>query len=471
MTSTAQACYVSAVMNRLNFGGPLMTHEMAALVTLGGVCLCAHASAQEIKADVEVYGVIVPHVEYIDTDGATPSNQPAAATQVQAAAYTGIDEPARFRMTQGTSHLGFRGTVDILGDDLKVVWQIESGVPVDGELVANTLASRNSHVGVSGFWGTAFFGTWDNPYKWASLPVINPIRAGFVPDYTAIIATPGFAVGALNLSPGYVPNAVPGPSPVPRSNAAFYRRDSNSIQYWSPSFYGVSARVSYTANEFSRAGRPAGATTPELAEISPDIISGLLSYDNGPLKLRYAMEIHRDYFGLSLIGGSPGGTVTNPSSRDIGQQGVAAYTFTFSEDVTTRLVATFDYLFYENDDTEGGNVDQYERAGFYGLVDQSYGKHHLWAAYGEADAGDCSVVGSGACSTDGLGARMMTMGYLFRLSPHTDFYAAAYQVVNKRAATYAPFPPIDPLPAPGANLRSFGIGMLHHFSATASTSD
>ncbi len=172
-----------------------------------------------------------------------------------------------------------------------------------------------------------------------------------------------------------------------------------------------------------------------------------------------------------MLGGAPGGSATNPSSRDIGQQALTSYTFEFSDLVKTRVVATFDYLFYENDDTVEGNVDQYERGAFYGLVDQSYGHHHLWAAYGEAEHGKCSLVGDASCSTDGLGARMVTLGYLYRFSPNTDVYAAAYQVVNKNSATYQPFPPIDPLPTPGANVRSIGIGMLHHFSASISTRD
>jgi predicted porin len=441
------------------------------LFTLGMSGLAARASAQEIAADVEVYGTLVPHLEYIRTTNATPLENRARATQVADAAFTGIEEPFRARLTQGTSHLGFRGTVDLAGEDLKVVWQVESGVPIDGDPVLNTFASRNSRLGLGGGWGTLFFGIWDNPYKVASLPVINPIAAGFVPDYTSLIGTPGFNVGALNLSTSYVANAVPGASPVPRSNAAFYRRDSNSIQYWSPVVYGVSLRASYTTNEFTRAARPATGATAAVPEIQPDILSGLLSYDNGSLKLRYAVEVHRDYFGLSLLGGSPGGTLTNPSSRDIGQQGVASYTFAFSEHVTTRVVGTLDYLFYENDDTVGGSIDQYQRAAFYALVDQSYRRHHLWAAYGEARPGKCSLVGGGDCSTEGLGARMVTLGYLYRFSPNTDVYAAAWQVLNENSATYTPFPPIDPTPTPGASIQSFGIGMLHHFSATASTKD
>jgi predicted porin len=448
-----------------------MQKALALACALGAVSSASLAAGQEIAADVEIYGVLVPHIELIETRGSTPLGARSSATQVPDAAFNNVDEPARLRVTQGTSHLGFRGTVDLLGDALKVVWQIESGVPIDGDPVLNTLASRNSRLGLSGHFGTVFVGIWDTPYKWASLPVVNPLPAGFVPDYTALIGSPGFNVGALNLSPGYVANAVPGPSPVPRSNAAFYRRDSNNIQYWSPVFHGLSLRASYTTNEFSRAARGGSGETAPTPEISPDVFSGLLSYDDGSLKLRYAIELHRDYFGLSLIGGSPGGTAQNPSSRDIGQTGVASYTINFSERVRTRLVAMAEYLFYENDDTVEGNVDQYERAAVYGLVDQSFDHHHVWAAYGEAEHGRCSLVGDADCSTEGLGARMITLGYLYRFSPDTDVYAAAYQVVNKSASSYQPFPPIDPLPAPGANVRSIGIGMLHHFSASASSRD
>jgi predicted porin len=80
-------------------------------------------------------------------------------------------------------------------------------------------------------------------------------------------------------------------------------------------------------------------------------------------------------------------------------------------------------------------------------------------------------VGGGECSTDGLGAQMMTLGYLYRFSRDTDVYAVGYQVLNKNSASYTPFPPNDPQPAPGANVRSIGVGILHHFSVTASTKE
>src|SRR5690349_5848222 len=123
-----------------------MQKAMIALTALGANGLAARAAAADISADVEIYGTLVPHLELIETTGATPLSERAEATQVADAAFTGIEEPSRLRLTQGTSNIGFRGTVDVL-DDLKVIWQIESGVPIDGDPVVNTFASRNSRLG------------------------------------------------------------------------------------------------------------------------------------------------------------------------------------------------------------------------------------------------------------------------------------------------------------------------------------
>ncbi len=407
---------------------------------------------------MEVYGSLVPQLEAVRTVGATVAGAGSDATQVPPSAYTGVNEPLRLRLTQGTSALGFRGRFG-LHENLSVIWQIESGVPIDGDLLGNTIASRNSRLGLTGNWGTLFAGIWDSPYKWANLPINNPVKAGIVPDYTSILGTPGFLVPALNLSPSYVADAVPGPSAIPRSNASFYRRDADVVQYWSPAFHGLSMRASYVIPESTRAAMP-GAP-----EIRPSILSGLVSFDLGTLSLRYAAEWHRDYFGLSIIGGSPGGTETNPSSSDVGHVGVASYRIDWSRSVATRAVANVELLSYSDGDRIAGAVNWYRRPAFYGLVDQSYREHHLWATYGRAWEGDCAVVGGGYCSTAGLSAEAVTVGYLYRASRVTDFYVAYYTIVNHRAASYTPFPPLPPLPAPGANVQSVSIAMVHHFSA------
>ncbi|HTE51781.1 MAG TPA: porin [Kofleriaceae bacterium] len=384
---------------------------------------------------IELYGTIVPWLEYGHTTGATAP---------------GVDQPGRFRIDMGTSNLGFRGGVELM-PDLSVVWQIESGVQTDGTPVANTIASRNSQIGVTGGWGTAFIGQWDTPYKWSTLALVNPIRAGFVPDYNGVLNTPGFGVSAVTTQTGRA-----GAPP----DAAFDRRQGNSVQYWSPTLSGFSVRLLYSLNE-GRTARSEMATS-----INPSIFGASVGYDLGPLKLRDAFEAHLDYFGMSQIGGSPGATTTNRSSTDLGNKVIASYT-NAADGFDTRVTGVFEYLKFGSDDSMTGAIDSYSRSALYGLVDQTlFGKHHLWLAVGQALAGSCELVGGGDCTTEGLGANEVVLGYIYRVSKSTDFFAAGYRISNNDAASYSTFPPLGGPAAPGAAVEAFGIGMLYTFSTT-----
>jgi hypothetical protein len=225
-------------------------------------------------------------------------------------------------------------------------------------------------------------------------------------------------------------------------------------------FHGLAGRLAYGIDE----GRTAtGAMAPS---IQPRVVSALVSYDRGPLLLRYAYELHLDYFGLAQQGGSPGASATNPSSTDMAHNVVASYTVRAAPGFDTRLVGVFEYLSYQTDDTAPGAVDEHARAAYYGLVDQTLlGKHHVWAAFGQALDGSCAVVGGGDCSTDGLGANMAVLGYIYRASKNTDLFAAAYRIGNQDSASYTTFPPLGPA-GPGADIKGIGIGMLHQFSVT-----
>src|SRR5688500_9124222 len=61
------------------------------------------APADAPRIDLEVYGSLLPFLEYVGTSGATAAGYMGSATQVPAAAYTGINDPGRLRMTAGTS--------------------------------------------------------------------------------------------------------------------------------------------------------------------------------------------------------------------------------------------------------------------------------------------------------------------------------------------------------------------------------
>lgn len=434
-----------------------------ALALAGSSALSPVAAAQpapEAPPLIEIYGTIVPILEYGHTTGATAAIGATAAgaitpgtngaSQVGAMAYTGVNQPARFRMDMGTSNLGFRGGVELM-PELSVIWQIESGVQTDGTTVANTIASRNSNIGITGpTWGTLFFGSWDTPYTWSTISTVNPLRAGYIPDYNGILDNPGFGVSSVTTQTGRVAAA---------PDAAFNRRQGNSIQYWSPVVSGLSARLMYSIDE----GRT--PTTAMAPSIKPAVFGASLAFDWGPLKLREAFEAHFDYFGMSQLGGSAVSTA-NTGSTDWGNKLTAVYTNP-ARGFDTRVVGVFEFLQYKNKDSTMGAIDQFSRPALYGLVDQTLlGKHHIWVALGESFEGSCERVGGAACTTTGLSAINEEVGYLYRASKSTDFFAVYYRIANDTSAQYSTFPPLGGPAAPGVTVEAFGVGMLYTFSAT-----
>ncbi len=430
-----------------------------ALAVAGLSWLSRPVSAQPAPSDqgepiptFEIYGSIVPFLEYGRTTDATATAPAPGTGATQVTAYSGANMKGRFVLDPSTTNLGFRGGVEI-AHDLAVVWQIESGVPVDGGASANTFASRNSQLGVTGSWGTAFVGNWDTPYKWGTNPFVNPVRAGIIPDYNGILHNPGFGVSSVTTQATRA-----GAS----ADAAWYRRAGNSVQYWTPAMSGLSARFVYSIDE-GRTHRT--ATVPS---IRPQIFGGTLAYDQGPIKLRYSYEAHLDYFGMSQLGGTAPSN-TNTSSTDQAHEAVAQYTHV-SPGFDTRLVGVFEYLTYSNDDTTTNMAmtpvpKSHSRPAFYALIDQTLmGKHHIYGAFGQAFAGSCEVVGTGACSTAGLGANMAVLGYVYRFSKNTDFWLSAYRITNDTSASYTTSPGLGGPTAPGADVEAVGIGMVYQFA-------
>ena len=341
----------------------------------------------------------------------------------------------------GTSNVGFRG-YENLGGGLKAIFQLESGVPIDGTAGPNTFASRNSQVGLEGSWGGISLGQWDTPYKIISL-AMNPFRAGYVFDYTPVMGNPGMAVPVTTTQSGRV-----GAKP----DAAFDRRQGNLIQYWTPAMSGFSGRIAYSANEGKTAS---SGTTPS---ISPALWSLNLTYDVGSLSLRYGYEKHDNYFGMSQIGGSAGATATNSSSKDTGQKFVVIYKI-----ANTKISGAVEKLEYKNSDSAATGINQYKRNSFYGIVEQGFGMNSVWLAYGEANDGDCSRVNGASCVTTALGGKETTLGFVHKFSKRTEIFAAYYQIKNEKSGTYTTQPTVGAAVAPGADTTGLGFGIIHYF--------
>lgn len=400
------------------------------------------------KPLVEIYGTLYPLVENIAATGATGSPPESRPNQLPAPAYTGADQGRRTRLTLGSSNIGFRGSVDVTGS-FSAWWQVEAGAAIDGDSSGiggtNVLGLRNSAVGLSGPFGTALVGNWDTPYKWAAL-FSTALPAGQNFDDNSLIGNPGFGVfGTTTLS-----TRVNG-----KADAAFDRRQGNSVQYWTPTWNGLAARFAYSFAE----GKSASTSSPVIA---PEVFSAAVSYENKPLVLRYTHEQHNDYFGMSQIGGAAP-SATNVSSKDVGDKIVGSYSIG-----DTSVSAIYERLGYSNDDTGAEtNVRKYRRDAFYVTAEQKFAVGKLWLSYGKTSDGSCSTVGNGECTTSGLGATEWVVGFVHKLNKYVELYAVYYDIRNRESGTYQPVSavnvPANGMPAPGLNIQSFGAGMFYAF--------
>jgi predicted porin len=402
------------------------------------------AAQAEPDSVVEMYGMAMPFVDSAETTGAT-STAPVGVNrpnQQPASAYTGANDLRRTRITVGTSNWGFRG-YEALSPQVKLVWQLESAFQID-QNTGPGLGGRDSKVGFRTPWGELFMGQWDTPYKYISLAV-NPLRAGYVFDRTAITGNPGFQVP--NTTTGFTRAGA-------KTDASFDRRQGNSIQYWSPNMGGFTLRAAYSVDEGKNpiiAGGPI---------VSPTIASLFLEYDIGQLSVRYAYEQHNDYFGMTQLGGSAAGTATNTSSKDRANKFVVLYRIG-----NTRLTGIVEQLEYKNDDSLAGAVSKYKRLSYYGVIEQFFAnKSSVFFSYGFAGNGECTRVGGLACTTHALSAKYITAGYIYRFSKRTEGFIAYYRLTNEESAQYSPGPMVNAATiAPGADTTGYGVGMIHYF--------
>lgn len=375
---------------------------MKKLFTLTAIAAAAMAAgvAQADDSGVTIGGRLDVTAEYVKSDGAT-NNAPNISQK---------------RLSSNSSFVRFRGTENLGANGLKALWQIETGIRQDGDAAA-AWATRNSGVGLEGQFGTWILGQWDTPYKFSTTGVdLDVFQALGMESYQAVIGNGSTTAGNNN-------------------NASFERRQRNVIQYWTPNLSGFSARV--------------GAGTGEDTINRGRLLSGMVSYRNGPVYLSAAHEVHKDY---------------QSTSRD---------------DKGTRLGASVKFgplttsAVWERLQYEPLTGDIKRNAWFVGTIYQM-GAGSLRAQYAKANSG----VGSSppSCTTAALckvgnvsnqadsGVKQWTVGGVYGMSKRTDLYTYYTKMDNEQNGTYN----FDanafnaPLPA-GANLSGFALGIQHRF--------
>lgn len=365
--------------------------KKAAISAVGAAGLALASASALAQADtVTIYGFLKVDVESVWANGANGG------------------QGRMGRVSNNLSVLGFKGVED-LGGGLQAFFQIESNVGVDTG--SGALADRNDNVGLRGSLGEIFAGQYETPYRFVSVYAIDPFTAGIFASNS--IMGNGFTTAANAQSP-----------------ASFDRRQKNLVQYSTPNFNGLVGKIAYAARE------------ERTATTDPSLVSGLLTYENGPLYLAFGHEEHKDYFGAGTV--------------DTGNKIGAAYSIG-----NTRVRFVWERLKYEPTASTSLRRDAWQLA-----LTHNIGNGQLRASYvraerskGNAAAGIGGIGKPGTAS----GAQQVSLGYGYTLSKRTELWGAFTKIFNEQNASYNLS--ANPIPgmSAGQSPAGVGVGITHKF--------
>lgn len=405
-------------------------------------------SADVLGATVTLYGTINVDAGSVERTGATVSSTELNSL-VGAPGATPASVPSRSILRSNSSNFGIRGKRDFVGG-WSAVFQVESSIAGDGG--SGTLGGRDTFIGLqSGFGSLLYGGNIDSPYKRSSQSK-DPFYATGIATQKGILGSPGFNVTSVNAVAG---SSVGGNAAgAQQQNAGFDTRLNNLVMYRSPSFVGFSGEIAYGMEE-----------QKTTRGINPKVISALGKYERGPWYATVAYEEREDVFGLnSLLTFVPGTGVTGAlfappagaSSKDSASRLTVGYNL-FS---TTELLLVWEKLKYT---TSVGTVREYERDAWVGSVNHRMGKHHAIVSYSKADQGSCSLATGSACSTRGLGADQLALGYAYDWNPQTWLYLFWTRITNEEAAAYNFGVSGAPAAGVGADPEGIALGIRYRF--------
>lgn len=289
---------------------------------------------------------------------------------VKANGGTAIPVGGRSRVSDQSSRVGVRGAED-LGGGIKAFFQFESAAPMD--VGGGALASRNSAVGLEGTFGSVRLGRWDTPFKATTVAI----------DAFGNVTLAGIA-GAMN----------------DRGN--FNRRESNVVQYWTPTMSGFAGRLSYTANE--------ARTNAATNNTNPSVISTSVTYTKGAFYAGYAWESHRDIY-------KP---YTGPAAATVGgrEKGQALFAnFTLGPVKAGVITEKFEKK-------SGGAIRVADMKSHMANVTYTVGKNQFIYQHARSKNGELVSV---AVQPD---CKINSLGYFYNFSRRTSFVALYTKVAN-----------------------------------------
>jgi predicted porin len=391
-----------------------MNKKLVALAVAGAFALPLAAEAQT-GAQVTLYGRANMDLEFVKASGAGAAD--GSTTTVT-------------RVSSNSSRFGLRGT-EALGGGLTAFFQVENSVNWDGNGAgnANTIANRETFVGLQGSYGQIWLGRSLSPYDdttpiWASGPY-------------------NYNTGLFNNSSLWAnnSNAIGG-----EAIAGYDDRYSNSIRWNSPTWSGFTVEVQLASKE----------NTAHSWGFFPGVF-----YNNGPIQAGFTYARHdkiRCY--------NAAGTSYAPCAASSGITGLAAkddaFTLAGSYDFgVARVALMYEHLKYE---TPTGDLKR-DMWGISGTIPMGGG---LWYVYygragdGKGGASDSEtrinslVHGSDSASSN------FEIGYRYDLSKRTSLNAGYVMIRNDARANYT-FNVNGYAVSPGGDPQGFVLGIIHNF--------
>ena len=411
---------------------------------------------------VQIYGTLNADFQYAKSDDPTPVpagiNGAVVNGTTRPLGLAPVDSsiPGQFGVSSNSSNLGFRGSED-LGGGLKAIWQLENSIDI--ETGGGGLGNRNSNVGLAGPWGTVFYGLWDTPYKHVTLGGVDPFLSTTAATFNTVWGSPGF-----NISSNGTALAGTAVGLNPNNAAAFDRRQTNTVAYWTPNFAGFSARIHYSPGEAKgSAVIPVGYTLPQTS--NPWLWSVNAQYQGGPFYVGVGYEQHKDYFGTRVFTGAPNATGT--SSDDWGAKAVVGV-----RDVLGGLSvhAVYERLKYSTDGVRQiGQVSDFRRDMFGLTAMYTFGTWQVRAGWMRAANFSCSTVGA-ICLDSDLGTNKYSVGLAYFFSKRTSVFGYWTLTDNGDFARFKLGSNSGPVPSGGNTTigigtqpTAAGLGIRHTF--------
>ena len=391
-----------------------MNKKLVALAVAGAFALPLAAEAQT-GAQVTLYGRANMDLEFVKASGAGAAD--GSTTTVT-------------RVSSNSSRFGLRGT-EALGGGLTAFFQVENSVNWDGNGAgnANTIANRETFVGLQGSYGQIWLGRSLSPYDdttpiWASGPY-------------------NYNTGLFNNSSLWAnnSNAIGG-----EAIGGYDDRYSNSIRWNSPTWSGFTVEVQLASKE----------NTAHSWGFFPGVF-----YNNGPIQAGFTYARHdkiRCYnaAGTSYAPCAASSAITGLAAKD------DAFTLAGSYDFgVARVALMYEHLKYE---TPTGDLKR-DMWGISGTIPMGGG---LWYVYygragdGKGGASDSEtrinslVHGSDSASSN------FEIGYRYDLSKRTSLNAGYVMIRNDARANYT-FNVNGYAVSPGGDPQGFVLGIIHNF--------